>query len=299
MPQDPYIDQLRRLNRKSDLANALNAAQLLQHQRIISQNEKLLDLQHQQLAEERQYRFKMWLQSPAGVDYSTWHARASDLLAAVLAFDEAWQGVWASEVGAAVSPYERQQFSANRYLPRPLPVAVKKALNPILVGCVTAFLLLVVVMDIAGRVFDGWYWVALILLAVAAGAFTWTLIFDDPNFSRAEEAMANGLRARRINLFGVDPLTSPAPSWSVNCEHIAIRQSIEAVMANAPMQFPGRGELPALDAPRCVDPTTVRLAPHRALLAVSPFAQLGSPLPLPDCGGLGDRGSAAISSEEQ
>ncbi|MCV7383742.1 hypothetical protein [Mycolicibacter longobardus] len=297
MAQDPYVDQLKRLNRKSDLANALNAAQLLQHQRIISQNKELLDLRHQQLAEERQYRFKMWLQSPAGVGYSAWHAKAADLLAAIRAFDEAWQGTWDSEISAAVSPHERQQVSTNRYLPRPLPVAVKKVLNPVLVGIATAILLWLVVMQMVGRVFDGSYWALLILLAGSAGALAWTLLFDDTNFVRAEEAMADNLRARRIHLFGVDPLTSPVPSWSVNCEHLAIRRSIESVIGNAPMQFPGPAELPALEAPRCVDAATIRLASHRDLLAINPFVQLGAALR--DGDGAGDGGSATVSSGGQ
>ncbi|PQM49794.1 hypothetical protein C5U48_23675 [Mycolicibacter virginiensis] len=296
MAQEPYVDQLKRLNRKSDLANALNAAQLLQHQRIISQNKELLDLQHQQLAEERQYRFKMWLQSPAGEGYAIWYAKAADLLAAIRAFDEAWQGAWASEISAAISPHERQQVSANRYLPRPLPVAVKRAFNPILVAILTAILLWLVAMQMVGRVFDGSYWALLILLAASTGALTWTLLFDDTSFVRAEEAMANSLRTRRIDLFGVDPLTSPAPSWSVNCEHLAILHSIESVIGNAPVQFPGSAELPAIVAPRCVDPATARLSFHRNLLAVNPFVALGSALR--DDDGAANGGCVSSSNED-
>lgn len=297
VPQDPYIDQLRRLNRKSDLANALNAAQLLQHQRIISQNNQLLDLQHQQLAEERQYRFKMWLQSPAGVDYSIWHAKAGDLLTAIRIFDDEWQSAWVSEMAAAISPQEFEQVTKNRYLPRPVPVAVKRALNPVLVGIVTALLLLVVVMQMVGYVFDGWYWVVLILSAVSAGALTWTLLFDDSSFSRAEVAVANRLRTRRIELFGVDPLVSPAPTWSVNGEHIALRQSIEAAMADAPVRLPGPSELPALKMPRCVDPAIIHLARQRDLLATNVFAQLGAALR--DGSGPEANGGATVSGEDQ
>ena len=246
MTQDPYYAQLRRLNRKVDVANMLSAAQLVQEQRIIAQNRQLLQLQEQQAAEERWFRFKIWLQSPAGVHYERWEAAAVQLAARIATFDQAWHQTWDEEVAATIPPEEREMVRRNRYLPRPTAVRAKDLLKPPSVIAATVIFALLIAFNLMSGSTGPTYWLALVALSVCTGALVWTRMYENPSFHEAESRMANDLYAKRVNHFGLDPLTNSAPSWSMNDEHTRIRAAIEETIRNAPSHLPDPKELPPL-----------------------------------------------------
>lgn len=271
---DSSAAQLKRLNRKADLSNILHAAQIAQEQRIIAQNNELLGLQRQQLAEERVFRFKMWLQTPAGSAYQAWSGPAARLAGAIRAFDEAWLRVWHDEVNSAISSAEREKVRTNCYLPRPRAVVVKSLLNPVLLAIVVVALGVFLLSCAAVRDFGPPFWSALTVFSTGTAALIWSLLYDDPVFASEEAAIAATLRGRRIALFGVDPLTSPAPTWSVDNEHARALNEIEEAMQSAPFVLPLAAELPVLTVPRLVDSSLVHLTAHRDLLATDYFKRL-------------------------
>ncbi len=275
---DSAENQLRRMNRSADLANVLHAAQLVQQQRILAQNDALLELRSQQLAEERLYRYKMWLQSPAGANYQRWYQQASWLLAAVSAFDEAWKGAWQSEIASFLNVDEASQFRTGRYLPRPIGVSAKRILNPVVLGLLSALFLTVVTLFALADSYGVGYWLSLTLMAVCSGALAWPLMYDDSSFADAEQRFADDLRSRRVAHFGCDPLTEGPPPWSFGNERATIINVLSQTISAASVTFPGGNELPALQVPRLLTPRQVVLQEHRRLLSAGYFSQVSREL---------------------
>ena len=278
MSDDPYLDRLNSLNRKAEVTNALNAAQLVQQQRIIQLNKDLLGVEKQRLAEERTYRFKMWQQSPDGSSFSNWCTRAAALVAAIRTFDEQWRDAWRHEYDAMVSPEERAMVSSGRYLAAPRSVAAKRLVHPLLIVALVV-VMAVLVLGSSQSGFGPKFWIALVLLATTSGALAWALLFDDSTFRAQERAVEEQFRARRIAHFGLDPITDPSPTWSVNNEHVEIDNNIERAIKEAPVALPAPHELPALRVPRCVDASNFALHSQRTLLATNFFHEFSSDAP--------------------
>lgn len=259
-------DYLRRLNRNQGIANAAAAANLVQQRALISEVRQLNSAVEASRSEERAYRFAMWLQSPDGQAYAIWRRSALELVEELARRDSLWRTAWQDEVDSTISAREISAVAADQYTDMPIPVMLQNRF-----GGVTAVVVLVAVVALYGAWESGPFWLfaaSTVVLSAASGVLVWMLLFRDFDYLAREADTSSRLRKRRLEHFGVDPIDGRGlmPSWSRDNAHVAQFAAIKRILIAADVEFPTASQLPLIELPPLVDPQTVALASHRAML---------------------------------